>query len=132
MSHHSPCIRSWCLTAALTGTVALLVSAVTIPISDQHSGKRLLLDDGRPAALARHLDSLKQTIPGNLGESPDGPGSAADQEFFQRAYPDADIPLANIQAARNAAAAIAARGFPTGKGRPGTWVTVGPSDALSP
>jgi hypothetical protein len=48
------------------------------------------------------------------------------------AYPDTDIPLARLQAARAAAATHKSKGFPTGKGRKGTWVTVGPSQALYP
>ena len=49
--------------------------------------------------------------------------------FLALAYPDTDIPLARLNAARAAAAGHGKKGFPTGKGRPGSWVTVGPSQA---
>ena len=84
---------------------------------------------GKPGALREHLTMLKQALPPNTIE---GPGSAGDGGFQQRAYPDDDIPLARIEAAREAAKVLGRRGFPSGKGRPGTFVSVGPSDALFP
>jgi photosystem II stability/assembly factor-like uncharacterized protein len=86
---------------------------------------------GKPPALARHLETLRQALPGNLGEMPGGPAAAADEAFMARAYPDTDIPLANIEAARAAAADLATR-FPRGRGRDGQWVSVGPANALYP
>ena len=85
-----------------------------------------------PTALGRHIEKLKEALPGNGGESAEGPGSAAEEAFLQRAYPDTDIPLARVEAARAAFGAVKGKGFPTGKGRPGTWVTVGPSNAIYP
>jgi len=85
-----------------------------------------------PPALNRHLEQLKQALPGIGGESGEGPGSADELAFFQRAYPDLDIPLARFETAQKAVNALRARGFARGKGRPGTWVTVGPSNALYP
>ena len=85
----------------------------------------------KPLALSRHLERIRQAIPGVGGES-GGPGSAGTQKFLALAYPDDDIPLARLASARAAAASIKGRPFPTGKGRPGTWVTVGPSQALYP
>ncbi|HET9977100.1 MAG TPA: sialidase family protein [Burkholderiaceae bacterium] len=84
---------------------------------------------GKPGALREHLNLLKQALPPSTIE---GPGSAGDGGFLQRAYPDDDIPLARIQAARAAAKAVGGRTFPSGKGRPGTFVSVGPADALYP
>lgn len=89
-------------------------------------------EGGMPTALAHHLEQLKQALPGTGGESSEGPGSAAELAFFQRAFPDADIPLARIEGARAAARTLRGKGFPTGKGRPGTWVSVGPSNAVYP
>jgi hypothetical protein len=85
----------------------------------------------KPLALSRHLERVRQAIPGVGGES-GGPGSADTQKFLALAYPDVDIPLARLDSARAAAAALNGRPFPTGKGQPGTWVTVGPSQALYP
>ena len=82
-----------------------------------------------PRALAAHVDRF-QALPsqGGLG----GPGSAAEENFFARAFPDNDIPLERLDAARAAFDAAVGKGFPTGKGRPGTWVTIGPSNAIYP
>jgi len=88
--------------------------------------------DGVPLARARHVEKLAKAIPGNGGESPNGPAGAAEDAFQQRAFPDTDIPLERLLAARSAAANLKSRNFPTGKGRPGTWVTVGPSEAIYP
>jgi hypothetical protein len=84
-----------------------------------------------PPALERHRERFK-AIPGVGGEQAEGPGSAEIEKFLAKAYPDTDIPLANIEAARAAAARLRGKNFPTGRGRPGTWVTVGPSQALYP
>ncbi len=62
----------------------------------------------------------------------EGPGSAAEAEFLQRAYPDDNISVADVNAARSSWSSTKGRPFPKGKGRPGTWVTVGPSHALYP
>jgi hypothetical protein len=72
-----------------------------------------------------------ETTPGYGGEPREGPDSAADQAFFQRAFPDADIPVTRIEFARQSFGRVQAKGFPRGK-RPGTWVTVGPSNAIYP
>lgn len=84
---------------------------------------------GKPGKLREHLTLLKQALPPN---SIEGPGAAGDGGFLQRAYPDNDIPLERIEGARAAAKAVGGRNFPSGKGQPGTFVAVGPSDALYP
>jgi hypothetical protein len=85
-----------------------------------------------PPALASHLEKLKEAIPGNGGESNEGPGSAENAALAALAYPDTDIPLARLDAARSAFNAVKGRGFPSGKGRPGTWVSIGPKNAVYP
>lgn len=87
---------------------------------------------GKPGALRDHLNKLRQALPASGPGISDGPGSPGEAGFMQRAYPDDDIPLARIEAARAAAQKVVGRPFPTGKGRPGTFVTVGPRDALYP
>lgn len=89
-------------------------------------------DDGTPFARAQHIKKLMRTVPGNGGEADNGAAGAAEDAFQQRAFPDTDIPLDRLLAARAAAANLTSRKFPTGKGRPGTWVTVGPSEAVYP
>ena len=64
--------------------------------------------------------------------SNEGPGGAADAAFAQRAFPDSTISLAEMERARDAFAASKGRAFPKGKGKKGTWVSVGPSKALYP
>jgi hypothetical protein len=85
-----------------------------------------------PPAISRHLEELAKAIPGNGGEPVEGPGSYEDQQFDALAYPNSDIPLSSLEAQRSAATAIKGRGFLNGKGRKGTWVSVGPSNALYP
>ncbi len=84
-----------------------------------------------PPALARHLDRLK-ALPGNQGMSLEGPGGAAESEYFARAFPSDTISVAQVQTAKAAFQASSGRPFPSGKGQKGTWVSVGPSNALYP
>jgi hypothetical protein len=58
--------------------------------------------DELPTALAGHLDKLRQTVPGNQGMSEEGPASAAEAEFLERAYPAGVISLPAAAAARAA------------------------------
>ena len=85
-----------------------------------------------PGALAAHLEQLRQAVPGNGGMAEEGPASAAEAAFVQRAYPDDTISLAEAAGARAAFTASKGRPFPKGKGKKGTWVSVGPSRALYP
>jgi hypothetical protein len=85
-----------------------------------------------PTALARHLDQLRQAVPGHQGMANEGPASAAEAAFVQRAYPADTISLAQAAGARAAFSDANGRPFPKGKGRKGTWVTYGPSEALYP
>jgi hypothetical protein len=85
-----------------------------------------------PGALGQHLEKLKEALPGNQGMAGEGPSSAAEAEFMARAYPADTISVANMDAARAGFSNAKGRPFPTGKGRPGTWVTVGPNEALYP
>ena len=84
-----------------------------------------------PPALARHLATLR-ALPGNGGESAEGPGGADAAALQALAYPDSDIPLARLETERLAAKAVKSRGFTSGRGRTGTWVSVGPKNALYP
>jgi hypothetical protein len=85
-------------------------------------------------ALENRLAKLKQATPGNGGMSPDGPGSAADAEFAERAYPADTIKVEQLEAAKSAVGRAENRPFKAGRGnaRQGTWVNVGPSRALYP
>ena len=85
-----------------------------------------------PTALGQHLAQLRQALPGNGGMAEEGPAGAADHAYAARAYPDAAIAVSDAAAARSAFSAQQGRAFPKGKGRPGTWVSVGPSEAVYP
>ena len=87
---------------------------------------------GVPSALARHLEELARTYPGNEGLSEEGPASGAEAEFLARAYPADTISLAQAENARSAFLATSKRAFPRGKPKPGAWSSVGPSQALYP
>ena len=84
-----------------------------------------------PTALAGHLDQLRQAVPGNQGMAEEGPAGAAEAAFLQRAYPDDTIAVADMDAARAAFTAATKRPFAKNK-KPGTWIPVGPSEALYP
>jgi len=123
----------------LSVSAALLAVGAAVPVAltsrpgppARGPAQREVAENDMPPALARHLERLK-ALPANGGEALDGPSSAAEASFLQRAFPDSDIPLARIAAARAAFKGHKGKGFPKGKGRPGVWVTIGPSDAVYP
>jgi hypothetical protein len=108
--------------------VATLLAAATGPGSSRQSAR--IGAGEKPTALARHLESLAATSPGL--ERGEGPASAAEAEFMQRAYPSDTISVAAVNEARAAFAATTARGISKGKGVKGSWTSVGPSEALYP
>ena len=124
----------------LTACLALTIAAAVASILSAGEGQtrdpaRFGVERNKPAAVARHMDRFKkrfESLPGFEGMSPDGPGSADAERFLARAFPDDDIPLARLEAERSAAARLKGKAFPSGKGRPGTWVAIGPSTALYP
>ncbi len=114
----------------------VLAMAATVAIGgllSGGSGTSLAREEGElPSALSGHLDKLRQTVPGNQGMAEDGPASGADAAFLERAYPAGTISLQAAASARAAFASSKGRPFPKGKGAKGTWVSVGPSQALYP
>ncbi|MBP1692737.1 MAG: hypothetical protein H6Q37_620, partial [Chloroflexi bacterium] len=117
----------------------LLVAVITIGVII--AGSVLYFRDGAerakagepefPAALGKHMEKLREAVPG-LDPSREGSTSAAEDAFMERAYPADTISVANMDAARAAFTSKQGQPFPVGKGRPGTWVTVGPNVALYP
>jgi hypothetical protein len=122
----------WTLAALLGVTVGVAVVTVIGPTPWRMAGGPITTQRKMAPALARHMEKLRQTIPGLGGELGGGGGAAETESFMALAYPDTDIPLERLEAARASTKRIAGKNFPTGKGRPGTWVTVGPSNALYP
>jgi hypothetical protein len=117
--------------AACGVTLALAVAAVAGLTLSGTSTPAAAPSGEMPTALGAHLAELSKAIPGNGGESADGPGSAEEQEFAALAYPDTDVSLAKLQGMRAAGAALKGK-FSKGKGSNGSWVSVGPSNALYP
>jgi len=109
--------------------VAAAISAVALRAAGPHAAGRAPQGDA-PQALERHLEQLKEASPGDSGKVEEGPASAAEAEFLERAYPDDTISVGEMNGAR--AAFAAAKGRPNGRGRKGSWVSVGPSEALYP
>jgi hypothetical protein len=85
-----------------------------------------------PTALGKHIEKLAEAIPGNGGEPQEGPGTYEDYQFEKLAYPNTDIPLSSLTAERASVKALENHKLPSGKGQKGTWISVGPSEALYP
>jgi len=113
---------------------SIAASNMTSSVSDlpaqkaDHENESAPGESDRPPALARHLEKLMQTIPGNGGEG--GSGSAADWRFMTRAYPDVDISVDKTEAARAAHAEREALSSVGGNAPTRSWISLGPSKAL--
>ncbi len=81
-----------------------------------------------PPILARNegRERRQRAIPGGSGLG--SPSTPQEEAFLLRAYPETEISLDQIENARSSFQTAFGR-LPRGKGRPGTWVTVGPSQA---
>ena len=78
--------------------VCCVTAAVTLVGRDQGPANGRVLQTNRKmaAALSKHLEQLKQSIPG-LGGELGGGGGAEAEDFMANAYPDTDIPLERFQ-----------------------------------
>jgi hypothetical protein len=85
-----------------------------------------------PRGLEGRIEKLREATPGNGGMGPEGPSSAADAEFAQRAYPADTIKVAQMDTAKSAVGRAKDRPVPLGKTTKGSWTNVGPSQALYP
>jgi hypothetical protein len=86
-----------------------------------------------PPALAKHFKQRLQAIPGLGGESPNGPGSAEEEEFLALAYPESDVALEWLEGARASGQNLDAKPIRTSSGKtPGVWLHLGPYKALYP
>ena len=131
MPHKHMPFMLWAALATLVGAGTLVTILTTRSASSSYRPRGLVLANGMPAALARHLERLK-ALPANGGESPEGPGSAAEAAFLQRAFPDTDIPTERIDNARWSHGFHRSKGFPRGESRRGAWAMIGPSEAVYP
>ncbi|RKN37817.1 exo-alpha-sialidase [Micromonospora endolithica] len=106
---------------ATTGAAGIHFTGAEVPAA-------AAVGDGEmPGATGAHLERLRQAVPGSDGMSPDGPGSAAQQEFLERAYPADTISIAQVDRSKSAYSSAEKR-F-RGSQR---WTNVGPSEALYP
>ncbi|MBA2559859.1 MAG: exo-alpha-sialidase, partial [Propionibacteriales bacterium] len=129
------------MTAVVAGAAAAALLAAACTNTDtsgrSDSGKpgsetrEKAAGDDIPATLAEHLEQLKESIPGNGGESEEGPASWADDEFRKRAYPAATISLAKAQSATRAFRRAESR-LTLGKAPSRSWDNVGPRRAVYP
>ncbi len=116
------------LLVVVLAAVAALVAAATRG-GDGAPTARIIRGE-EPTALARHLETLAATRPDYMEN--EGPASAAEEAFMQRAYPEETISVAQMNAARAAFDESRSRPFHGGLGKKSEWVSVGPSKALYP
>src|SRR5262245_39074271 len=113
MSRHGRCVRTLKLEevtmrrrrlAIISGILALLlvVASVGYVWYEHEMEEAEKAEPEFPPALGRHLERLKEAVPGNGGESQEGPWSGAEAEFLARAYPGDTISIAQMEAARTA------------------------------
>ena len=114
--------------------IAVAVAGAVVAILTQSGSRAAAVQpaaqEGFPPNLSAHLDRLSQALPGTEGMAGEGPAGGAEDAFMERAYPSDTISVGQMDAARAAFAATKSRKFPSGFGKPGTWVSVGPSQAL--
>ena len=122
--------RRQTLVGSSIGALVATGSLVLVNLAGAPGGVAAPAGDGElPGALGAHLEQLSRTSPGNQVE--DGPGGAADYEFTKRAYPNQTISVAQMDRARAAFAATAARQI-DGLEPNAAWTEIGPSRALYP
>jgi hypothetical protein len=114
------------LSAALLAAVALCAALTDLT---NRSARVRPTEKDMPSRLARHLERLREALPGTGGLAAEGPASFADEQFLQRAYPGDDIPLTRLSGAVSAFNVANRRNFPKGN-KTGAWVSVGPTTAL--
>jgi hypothetical protein len=113
------------LAVLVVASVAALLAAFMGP-SKSTSPSPILNAGETPTALARHLATTQGV------ESEEGPGSAGEAEFRERAYPDNTISVAEMNGARAAFASTEDRHSNKGREKKGEWTPIGPSRALYP
>lgn len=134
--------RNAAVTAVAAGLTATALTVIGLQARDANTAEEETehaAAEGLPTALGEHLEQLSESIPGKGGEPGEGPASAADWEFLQRAYPGNTISVAQqrnaMQAFRGAELRLATaelRSATAERGPGAQWVNVGPSRALYP
>ncbi|MGH3715311.1 MAG: WD40/YVTN/BNR-like repeat-containing protein [Micromonosporaceae bacterium] len=120
------------LVGVAIGILAVSAGAVVSNLDGAAPARTARGDGELPTALGAHLEDLRKAVPGNAGMSPEGPGSAADAEFTERAYPGNTITIAEMDRAKSSYAKAKKRPYVGGASGKGGWSKVGPSRALYP
>ncbi len=115
----------WFQLFAVITVVAIIAGSVAFFMEES---KREMAEPEYPTELGKYLEKQREAVPG----PEEGPASAAEVAFQQRAYPADTISVAQMNEAALAFESVKGRPFPAGKGRPGSWVSVGPNEALYP
>jgi hypothetical protein len=118
------------LTLAALSVLILAATTVFLAVASGPSTKTrpsaVITAGEMPTALASYLATSQGF------ESEEGPGSAGEAEFRERAYPDNTISVAEMNGARAAFAQTENRHSNKGREKNGEWTPVGPSTALYP
>ncbi len=118
------------LTLAAVSVIVLAAATVLLAVAfgpSKTTRPSAVINAGEmPTALGRYL----ATAPGV--ETEEGPASAGEAEFRERAYPDNTISVAEMNGARAAFARAEDRHSNKGREKKGEWTPVGPSRALYP
>ena len=118
-----------CLLLVVGAAAAVVLSRANMQGPHAPAGLQMT-ERSMPIAVAQHKQRLL-ALPGPVSTR-NGPGAADYEKFLAKAFPADDIALVQLQGARAAATRLRGKAFPRGKGQPGMWVSVGPSDALYP
>ncbi|HCT75180.1 MAG TPA: hypothetical protein DGT23_01010 [Micromonosporaceae bacterium] len=124
--------RRQVLAGVISGAVVIAAAAVAISMSGTAQPPAAKGGGEMPSALSQHLEKLRRAQPGNSGMALEGPGSAQDAAMAALAYPGDTLTVAQMDRAKSAATQAFSRPFQSGKGKKGTWVNVGPSEAVYP
>src|SRR5688500_17234479 len=125
--------RRQVLAGAISGVLVIAAAVVAITLTGTAQPQAAARGDGEmPTAVSLHIEKLRRAAPGNQGMASEGPGSAQDAALASRIYPGDTLTVAQVDNARAAANRAFSRPFQTGRGKKGTWVNVGPSEALYP
>ena len=131
------------IVAATVAAVAVTGVAVGINQAGTEPAAPSVAGEGAPGALGAHLEKLRRAAPGGA-EILEGPGSAAEAAFRERAYPDSTISVGKVDAAKESFQQVVAETSKlsgpqarAGKGsqsleQGAAWTNVGPSRALYP
>ncbi len=121
------------LVAVTSAAVVAAAAVAAVHSSGTAPAPRAAAEEEMPGALGQHMEELMRAAPGGV-EVEEGPGSAADAAFEQRAFPADTISMAKVEASRATFRAVLAttRRAEARELLPGVWEEFGPRNALYP